>query len=204
MKRYTCDGPGGTQIGMIKLEAATTRPDNSATPNGTQEGFEIVTGDRTFRFRAKSQEDRDAWVSALLKSTEHAEMHKLPRAMKIEEGGRAGGKFGRWSVYHFDIREMVGGNGAAVKRLLVFDNLHTEKDKYFQARIHHCTVSFPKTTRLRHEYAFRIDTKKGRKLIIDPGTKKDRDAWITHLHRCGARTPEEYWAKHTDHDEEHE
>lgn len=204
LKRYTCDGPGGTQIGMIKLEAATTRPDNSATPNGTQEGFEIVTGDRTFRFRAKSQEDRDAWVSALLKSTEHAEMHKLPRAMKIEEGGRAGGKFGRWSVYHFDIREMVGGNGAAVKRLLVFDNLHTEKDKYFQARIHHCTVSFPKTTRLRHEYAFRIDTKKGRKLIIDPGTKKDRDAWITHLHRCGARTPEEYWAKHTDHDEEHE
>ena len=114
-----------------------------------------------------------------------------------------GGKFGRWELYHFVIRSREQ-NGEEVKRLLIFGNVHTEQDKFFQARIKDCTVDLPKSERARHEWAIRIDTKKGRKLIVDPGTQKDRDAWITHLYECGAKTPPEYWTKDMDVDEDHE
>ena len=64
-------------------------------------------------------------------------------------------------------------DGQLVCRLVIYENIENEKERYFRAAVRSCIVSFPKTKRHRQPWAFRINTKH-RKLIIDPGTEEDR------------------------------
>ena len=63
-----------------------------------------MTAARTYRFKAKSAEDRDTWLEKLSQAIVAVAATKLKGSLAIEEGGKAGGKFGRWKNYHFAIR----------------------------------------------------------------------------------------------------
>eukprot|EP01043_Picozoa_sp_COSAG02_P038748 COSAG02_NODE_3009_length_7559_cov_14.154424_6_plen_1128_part_00 len=208
LKYYTREGHGGELKGIIALEASDVAQ-CCAAPDAAETELELVTTARTYRLKAKSCEARDVWLHQLGQAIVAVAATKLKGSLAVEEGGKKGGKFGRWKTYHFAIRPQ-DVNGKTVYRLVAFDNIENEKDKYFQAKVSGLHINFPKTKRARQPWAFRIDTAKtGRKLIIDPGTQEDRDAWITELKILGARAPDKsddgsVYAIATPHEEHHD
>ena len=157
---------------------------------------------------AKNQEDYGTWLSKLQDAIEALALStattKLKRHLKIEVGGHGGGKFGTWKDYHFVIRKQAGDDGVMRMRLVGFDNILTDKDPFFRSLTKNLHVRLPKTKRARQPWAFRIDTKKGRKLIVDAETQEDRDAWIIELGNHGAEVPKEFPITEAYHDHEHE
>ena len=198
LKYYTRQGSAGELKGIITLTASTVARLSKA-PTATSAELELITAERTHRFVAKSQDDCLAWLHKLHETIVAVGVTKLKSSLLVEEGGKCGGKFGKWKSYHFVIRE-EDIDEQQFCRLLLVDNIErqeevineramlakgltvdeAEQNAYFNAQIKHCTVSFPKTKRARQPWAFRIDTTKNRKLIINPGTEEDRDA-VSHI-----------------------
>lgn len=148
LKYYSHEGRGGELIGIVQLDKSTVaRPSlaPSACDNGRE--LELVSSQRTYRFNAKCREDRDAWLHKLRETIVALGTAQLKESLSIEEGGKAGGKFGRWKTFHFAIRE-AEHNGQEIYRLLVFDNIANENSKYFQAQVKKCIVP-PSPAKLR-------------------------------------------------------
>lgn len=105
-------------------------------------------------------------------------------SLELEEGGKFGGKFAKWKKLHFVIRG---------DRLMVFENvLENEDQKRLDIETVNCAMRLPKTERKGRPFVFRIDTTDKQKLMLDPGSAEDRDAWIIEMGNAGANVPGEY------------
>ena len=104
--------------------------------------------------------------------------------LELEEGAKFGGKFGKWKELHFVIRG---------DKLLVFENvLENEDQKRFEFLCADVAMRLPKTQRKGRPFVFRIDTTTKEKLMVDPGSAEEREAWIIEMGNAGANVPGEY------------
>jgi ankyrin repeat protein len=105
-------------------------------------------------------------------------------ALELEEGGKFGGKFAKWKKLHFVIRG---------DRLMVFENvLENEDQKRMDVLTTNCAMRLPKSERKGRPFVFRIDTTDKEKLMVDPGSEEEREAWIIEMGNAGANVPGEY------------
>ena len=108
-------------------------------------------------------------------------------SLELEQGGKFGGKFAKWEKLHFVVRG---------DKLLVFANvLENEDQKRMEILTTDCAMRLPKTARKGRPHVFRIDTTSKEKLMVDPGSQEERDAWIVEMGNAGANVPGEFAEK---------